>query len=367
MTEGWLTPNAHKPMETGRFIKNGRFYSRVWGRLGLAILFTFAILSIFAGFFAPYAPAEQDRTKPSAPPSQIRVFDNVNGQISRPFLYEVRLTDPLFLRYEENRNNRNSIGFFVPGFRYSILGIFESDLHLFGIVEGSGKVHLLGTDALGRDRFSRLVYAVRYSLIAAPVGTLLASILGILIGLLSGYSPRIVDLTLMGTADAMLSLPALIIILAARAAFPLDLPPERAVALLITIFSTVGWAEMARLCRGLVRSLREREFVTAAKAMGAHPARILLFHILPNAMGPIITQATVMLPAFLIAEISLSFLGVGIQEPMPSLGNMLAEASDLTRLTARPFTILAPAIVIFLIVLGVRLTAYGRNMDTDVI
>jgi peptide/nickel transport system permease protein len=163
----------------------------------------------------------------------------------------------------------------------------------------------------------------------------------------------------MGAADAMISLPALILILAARAAFPLELPPTNAAILLITIFALTGWAEMARLTRGLVRSVREREFVLAATSSGLTGSRILLRHVLPNISGPLITQATLMIPVFLLAEIALSFLGVGIQEPNASLGNMLTAAADISQLRARPFVLLSPAIMIFLFVLGIRLLSDG--------
>lgn len=334
---------------------------------GASIVFLFVLVAVFAEFFAPYNPTEQDRSMPSAPAPQIRFFDINNQFHIRPFVYRKRLVDPLFVRYEEVTDSPVPIAFLVRGFRYRILGLFETNVHLFGALDGNGKIHILGTDALGRDRFSRLIYAIQYSLIAAPIGTVLASLIGIAIGMISGFAPRNVDLILMGSADAVLSLPTLILILAARAAFPLELSPERAIVLLIVIFGFVGWAEMARLCRGLVRTLRTREFVIAARAIGANPGRILFRHIAPNAAGPLITQATLMLPAFLLAEISLSFLGVGIQEPMPSLGNMLAEAADLSRLTAQPLTLLSPAIAIFILLLGVRLIVSSRPTEGEVI
>ncbi len=167
------------------------------------------------------------------------------------------------------------------------------------------------------------------------------------------------DTVLMGAADTMMSLPTLILILAARAAFPLELPPMNAAFLLIVIFTLTGWAEIARLARGLVASMREREFVLAAKASGLTQTRILFRHIFPNITAPLITQATLMFPAFLLAEVALSFLGVGLQEPEPSLGNLLTAASDLTQLQSRPFLLLSPAIVIFIFVMAVRLLNDG--------
>lgn len=193
-----------------------------------------------------------------------------------------------------------------------------------------------------------------------PAGALLACLIEVFIGLVSGFANRYIYTVLMGAADSMLALPTLILILAARAAFPLELRPTRAAVLLIFIFALTGWAEMARLARGLVRSFREREFVLAARSIGLTEARILFRHIFPKASPTLLTQATIMLPYFLLAEVALSFLGVDLQEPQPSLGNMLAAASDLTQLQVRPFLLLSPAAVIFLFVISIRILADTR-------
>jgi len=227
---------------------------------------------------------------------------------------------------------------------------------LFGIRgDDAPRLNLLGTDALGRDRLSRLTHAIRFSLLVCSLGVVLACLIGVFVGTVSGYSGRLIDTVLMGATDAMLALPTLILILAARAAFPLELPPMRAAVLLLLIFALTGWAEMARLARGLVFDTRQREFVAAAVATGVTQPRILFRHILPNISRPLVTQALLMLPSFLLAEVALSYLGVGLQEPEASLGNMLIAASDLTQLRAQPISLLSPAIVIFVFVLGIRL------------
>ena len=242
--------------------------------------------------------------------------------------------------------------------------------HLFGLrgvdAEAAGvRVHLFGTDSLGRDRLSRLLVSTRFSLVVGPLGTILACALGVVLGCVAGYSGRFVDAVLMRAADAMIALPVLVLVLAARAAFPLELPPRRAILLLLLIFTAVGWAEMARLARGLVVALREREFVLAARSIGLTRTRILFRHILPNAARPLLVQATILLPAFLLTETALSFLGVGLQEPEASWGNMLTEAGDITHLSAQPFMMLAPAFAIFIFVLGVRLLSDGLKMKSD--
>jgi peptide/nickel transport system permease protein len=330
--------------------------------IGTTIVGVFCFIVIFADFLAPYDYREQSRSEPSTPPSVLRFRDEQGKLHFRPFIYESRLEDSLTLQYAEDTSRVFPVALFVRGHSYRFLGLFQTDLHFFG-TEGSSmsspRMRLLGTDALGRDRFSRLLEATRFSLIVSPIGTFLACAFGILLGLISGNSSRLVDTVLMGVADAMISLPTLIIILAARAAFPLELPPLMAALLLVMIFALTGWAEISRLSRGLVREMRHREFVLAARASGLTEMRILFRHILPNISRQLFAQAALILPLFLLAEVSLSFLGVGLQEPEPSLGNMLTSAGDISQLASHPFLLLSPALAIFLFTVGVKLVGDG--------
>ena len=325
----------------------------------IVVLAIFGLIVLFAEFIAPYDPAFQTRTLPSAPQTLIHLRDR-SGQLGlRPYIYRSELIDPIEGRFAEDNNAAYPIQLFVEGDQYTLLWLFPARTHLFGVSSGpdAPRIHLLGTDALGRDRFSRLMIATKFSLIVTPLGALLAFLIGVFIGLISGYSNRIVDTAIMGVSDTVLALPTLILILAARAAFPLDLPPLRAAMLLVMIFALTGWAEIARLTRGLVRSIKEREYILAARSIGLTEARILFRHILPNAAGPLLTQATIMLPYFLLSEVALSFLGVGVQEPQPSLGNMLAAAADISQLQRAPLLLLSPALVIFIFVFAVRAAA----------
>jgi peptide/nickel transport system permease protein len=326
---------------------------------GWLVIGLFALAAVFAGFLAPYDHSAQSRSEPSVPATTIH-FRGL-----RPIIHPRRVEDPLHRTYTEDTSLAFPVEFFVRGYSYKFLGIGETDVHLFGVRSTSGiapRINLLGTDQLGRDRFSRLLYAVRFSLIVALLGVLVACLVGISIGAVSGYARRLVDTFLMGATDAMLALPTLILILGVRAAFPLELPMTRAALLLLLIFALTGWAEMARLTRGLVLSLRKREFVVAAVALGVSPTRVLFRHILPNILPSLRTRALLLLPTFLLAEVALSYLGVGLQEPEPSLGNMLTAASDLDQLRAQPFSVLSPALAVLLFTLGVRLI--GRNQRT---
>ena len=322
-------------------------------KVGIAIVVVGIV--IFGDAIAPYGYEKQVRSEPNAPASSIH-FRDAEGNIHlRPFVYRRQLVDRLGYGYEEMSDRAYPLSMLVRGDEYSLIGLFSSDIHIFGTEDPEVRITLLGTDQLGRDRFSRLVIALRFSLIVCLVGTLLASLIGIIVGMISGFSGRLVDSALMGITDSVMALPTLILILAARAAFPLELPPFRAATLLIMIFALAGWAEMARLARGLVRATREQDYVAAAKGVGTSEPMILFRHIFPNIAPALITQATIMLPYFLLSEVALSFLGVGLQEPVPSLGNMLAAASDLGQLQQHPFLLLSPAVVIFIFVLFVRL------------
>ena len=342
-----------KHLSRDGFIKRRTDRVAVFGWLVVGL---FALSAIFAGFLAPYDHSAQSRLEPSAPATRI----HFNGLT--PIIHPRRVEDPLHRTYTEDTSVAFPVGFFVHGYSYRLLGVTETDVHLFGVRSTSGiapRINLLGTDQLGRDRFSRLLYAVRFSLIVASIGVLVACVVGILVGGVSGYAGRLVDTILMGATDAMLALPTLILILGVRAAFPLELPTTRAALLLLLIFALTGWADMARLTRGLVLSLRKREFVVAAVALGVSQTRVLFRHILPNILPSLRTRAFLLLPTFLLAEVALSYLGVGLQEPEPSLGNMLTAASDLDQLSSQPFSVLSPALAVLLFTLGVRLI--GRS------
>jgi peptide/nickel transport system permease protein len=319
---------------------------------GWLVIGLFGLSAVFAGFLAPYDYSAQSRSEPSAPATTIH-FSGLT-----PIIHPRRVEDALRRTYTEDTSVAFPVGFFVRGYSYKLLGVVETNVHLFGVRTTSGiapRINLLGTDRLGRDRFSRLIYAVRFSLIVAFIGVLVACLVGISIGGVSGYAGRLADTILMGATDAMLALPTLILILGVRAAFPLELPMTRAALLLLLIFALTGWADMARLTRGLVLSLRKREFVVAAVALGVSETKILLRHILPNILPSLRTRAFLMLPTFLLAEVALSYLGVGLQEPEPSLGNMLTAASDLDQLRSQPFSVLSPALAVLSFTLGVRL------------
>jgi peptide/nickel transport system permease protein len=213
-------------------------------------------------------------------------------------------------------------------------------------VDAPGKLFLLGTDGYGRDEFSRLLFGARISLFAGILATSIALGLGVLVGGLAGYSGRFADEFLMRLSEIFLAVPWLYLLLAVRAFLPLHLSPAGAFLLLITVIGAVGWARPARLIRGIVLSVKERNFVLAARGFGGSGWYLLRRHILPQTSGVVLTQAGLLIPQFILAEVTLSFLGLGVGEPVPSWGSLLAQLQHYDVLI-RSWWILTPAFVLF--------------------
>lgn len=333
-------------------------------RIGLIILAALFVLSVFGGFIASYNFRTQSRATPFLPPTRIHFFDAQGTFHLRPFIYRPRMTNPLLFGYDEDQSARYSLNFFVRGESYQLFGFIPANLHLVGVEGGEGapQIHLLGTDSLGRDVLARLLHAGQISLLVGPVGLLLAYLIGVSAGAVSGYFGGWTDSVLMRAAEIVMSLPTLILIIALRAAFPLSITPGQVALMMLMIFAAVGWAEIARLTRNLFASERMRDYVSAAIASGASDTRIIARHVLPNVSTPLITQFALTAPVFILAEIALSFLGVGVQEPSASWGTLLADAQDISVLK-NYWWMLAPAVCVFLTALAFHLLGERETSD----
>ena len=273
---------------------------------------------LFAGFIAPYDPAGQDRDSPYAPPTRVHVFD-VSG-VHWPFVY--RWT-PDGDGYNEDTSRRFAIHLFQQGDRYNFLGMSGAGRHLFGVDEPA-RVTIFGTDAYGRDVFSRLLYGGQMSLAVGWLAMLITLSVAALVGTVSGYFGKWVDESLMAAGELFLCLPWFYFLIGARAFLPLHVGAPTTFLLLIGVIGFIGWARPARLIRGIVLSARNRNYVLAARGFGGSNFYLLRRHILPEAFGILLTQAALLVPQFVAAEATLSFLGLGISEPTPSWGNMLS-------------------------------------------
>ncbi|MGE0445606.1 MAG: ABC transporter permease [Vicinamibacterales bacterium] len=219
---------------------------------------------------------------------------------------------------------------------------------------------LLGADAYGRDIFARILYGARVSLALALVATVGALLLGSLVGAIAGYAGGRLDELLSRLSDFVLVLPAMYVVLALRAVLPLVLPAPLVFGMMATIFTLIGWPVVARGVRGIIASERQRDYVAAGRAIGAGPARLLLAHLLPAARGHMLAQATLLLPAFILAEATLSYVGLGFPDSVPTWGTMLYDAANGALFTESPW-MLAPAAAIFIVVLAVNLTVQGTG------
>jgi peptide/nickel transport system permease protein len=274
-----------------------------------------------AGFLAPYDPAAQDREHPYAPPMRLHFVD-ANGRIHfRPFFYALALRTGSFDEYEEKRANALPVKFFVRGTAYRVLGVLPLRTHLFG---SDMPLYLMGSDAYGRDLFSRVLFGGQASLLAGLIGAGLTLSIGLCIGAAAGFWGGWKDEALMRVAELFLALPWIYLLFAMRAFLPLAVPPLKAFLLVVLVIAAVGWARPARMVRGIVLSAKERDFVRAARGFGASGGYLLRRHILPEAGNVLLTQAAILVPQFVLAEMTLSFLGLGVPEPVPSWGNMLA-------------------------------------------
>ena len=290
------------------------------------------LVAVLAGFFAPYSYREQNRATPRAAPTNIRFIDDEGRWHARPFIYAAGGGDVV------------PLSFFVRGSSYELFGFIRSDLHLFGVDE-SHRVFVLGTDALGRDYFSRLLYGGQLSLTAGLLAAVLALATALVLGAAAGYGGRALDGVIMWTGDVFLSLPWIYMLLAARAFLPLDMEPGDTFLAIVMLLGVLGWAAPMRIVRGVVLSAKEREFVDAARSAGAGHVHILTRHVLPQTYSVLATQAALLIPAYMLAEVTLSFVGLGVGEPRPSWGNMLAELPRTSVLSQEPWTF-APAILL---------------------
>jgi peptide/nickel transport system permease protein len=328
---------------------------------GGALLVLLYLLALFAPFLAPYAESDIDRARFFHPPTPIHVRD-AEGHWHAPFVYGTRAG--MDQSYTLDPAQRYTIHLFPSGARYRLLGVFPCDRHLYG-VDLPGRIFVLGADDTGRDVWSRLLYGAQVSLTVGVVGIAISFTLGLLLGGVSGYFGGWVDTLIMRSTELLLSIPGLYLIVALRGVFPLTLPSQQTYLAIVAILSFIGWAGLARVIRGMVLSLRRAEYVLAAEAMGASSLRIIVRHILPNTMSFTIVAATVAVPSYILGEVFLSFLGVGVQPPAASWGNMLIAARSERVLTSFPWMLLAPGIAIFLTVMAFNFFGDGLRDALD--
>jgi peptide/nickel transport system permease protein len=321
----------------------------------LAALSALHVVILFAGFFSPYDFAQQNRDVPFAPPTPIH-FAMAGGKIHfRPFVCASVEQPESSGNYVEKCAAYYPVQLFVRGAHYTTLGFMRSDLHLFG-VDPAARIFVMGTDAYGRDIFARFLYGGQVSLFAGLLAAGLTLGLGTILGTLAGYYGGWLDSLIMRSAELFIALPWLYLLLALRAFLPLGLNAGQTFLLLFTVIGALGWARPARLIRGIVLSSRERAYVLAARQFGASDLYLMRRHIVPDAYSTILTQAALLIPQYVLAEVVLSFLGLGVGEPAASWGNMLSTLQNYAVLVSY-WWISIPGLFLIPVFLGYLLLA----------
>jgi peptide/nickel transport system permease protein len=356
-TSGTEAVAGHAAFESPWRLFWRRLRRRKTAMAGGVILIVLYGMALFAGFIAPYSFERQDRERFFHPPMGLR-FQGILPAVQR---YEPAEGTS---KYMPVKGASTRIHFFVRGEKYKLFLFIPCSIHLFGSGNPNQPVYLLGTDGYGRDILSRLLYGSQISLSIGLIGIVIRFSLGITIGGIAGYFGGATDNVIMRVCELIMSIPALYLILALRATFPSDLTSTQMYLLIVVILSFVGWASSARVIRGMALSLRERQFVLAARTMGQSDWKIVLHHILPGTFSYVVVAATLSVPYFMLGEVVLSFLGVGIQEPEASWGTMLNAARDPDYLVNYPW-LLAPGVAIFLAVLAFNFLGDGLRDAAD--
>lgn len=379
---------AVEAIKPGRAEKRSmrRFKRNKLAVASLVVLVALVLAATFADFLAPYGEAQSyyrgAATRAFAAPTKVHWTDPGTGRITRPYVYAVtqqRNLQTLRVEFTADETRKFPIRLLTRGNEYAPfpvslipievrqrLGIdVRSDIHLFG-VDAPAYIYLWGADQFGRDVLSRIMFGARISLSVGLLASLVALFCGLLLGGLAGMYGGWVDDAVMRLVEVLATIPSLFLLLTLRALFPLEANPTTVFAVIVAILGFVRWGPVARVVRGLILSLREKDYVQAATAAGARDLRILLKHLLPGTFSYVIVAFSLLIPGFILTEAGLSFLGLGVGEPAASWGLMLAKAQEggIQSFTTRPW-MLIPGFFIFLVILAFNFVGDGIRDALD--
>jgi peptide/nickel transport system permease protein len=332
--------------------------------LGGIVTVSIYLIAIFADFFAPFPPDRFSANHTYAPPQTLHLFDE--GRLA-PYVngYTVEID------YNAGRRNfvidptvKHRVQLFVEGEPYKLLGLFETNIRLIGPVDQSAPMYLLGADRLGQDVFSRTIYGTRVSMTIGLIGVTLSLFFGILLGGISGYFGGWVDNLIQRLIEFLQSLPSIPLWIGLAAAIPVSVPPLQVYFLITIILSVIGWTGLARVVRGKFYALKTEDFVKAARLDGCSTLRIILRHMVPSFMSHIIAVVTLAIPGMIIAETSLSFLGIGLRPPVVSWGVLLQEAQNIRSISTAPW-LFAPGVAVVIAVLALNFLGDGLRDAAD--
>jgi peptide/nickel transport system permease protein len=342
-----------------------RFRKNKVAVVSAVILIVLYLTAIFADIIAPYNPDRVTATRTYAPPQSINFFHE--GQLVAPFVYGLKATvnaETLSRDFTVDTTQRYNLQFFTEGEKYKFLGLFETNVRFFGLSDPKQQVNLLGADRLGRDLFSRMIHATRISLSIGLVSIFISLLLGVTLGGISGYYGGRVDMVIQRAIEFLDAIPSIPLWMGLSAAIPLTWPPLQVYFAITIILALLGWTGMARVVRGRFLSLREEDFVMAARVSGANERRIIFRHMLPSFISHIIASLTLTIPGRILGETSLSFLGLGLKEPIISYGVLLQDAQNIRAVATAPW-LMVPALVVMLIVIAYNFLGDGLRDAAD--
>jgi peptide/nickel transport system permease protein len=338
--------------------------------VGSGILIFLFLMALFSPFIAPYSLNFYSRTDITRfqPPTPIQFRDPETGRLVRPFVY--RYTEELDMRtfrsaFVPDTSTRYPIHFFVEGAPYRLFGLIPSNIHLFG-VEAPARIFLMGADNLGRDLFSRIMYASVISLTIGFGATAVSFVIAMVMGGVAGYFGGWLDELVMRLIEVISAIPTLFLLLSLRALFPIDMNPVLTLYVVLIILALVGWGGLARVIRGQMLATRELDYVQAAKSLGAQTPRIIFRHMMPSIYSYLIVALSIAVPSYILAESGLSFLGLGVSEPYASWGSLLSQAQEggFASINQRPW-VLIPGFFIILTITSFQFMGDGLRDALD--
>lgn len=346
-----------------------RFRRHKLAMFGAAVLLMIAFTAIFAEAIAPTTLDANDASYTYAPPQRLHFLDRSGGGTDiGPFVYAYKMKrDPETFAetFTVDRTKKIPLGFFVHGSEYKLWGLVTTDIHLFGAKKEGAPLYLLGANAQGQDLLSRVVYGARISMSIGLVGVGLSLLLGIMLGGISGYYGGAADTIIQRMIEFLISIPTIPLWMGLAAAVPAGWSPVKSYFAITVILSLIGWTELARVVRGRFLGMRQEDFVMAALLDGVGEVRVMWRHMLPSIMSHIIAATTLAVPTMILAETTLSFLGLGLQPPVVSWGVLLQEAQNLRAISTAPWLVIFPGLAVVAAVLSLNFVGDGLRDAAD--